>query len=56
MIQLQFPGVSGKQFYQLIKQKSIQWEKLTKFDLILSRFDLVYQRINKSNDKINSKI
>ena len=55
MIQLQFPGVSGKQFYQLIKQKSIQWEKLTKFDLILSRFDLVYQRTNKSNDKINSK-
>ena len=55
MIQLQFSGVSGKQFYQLIKQKSIQWEKLTKFDLILSRFDLVYQRINKSNDKINSK-
>ena len=41
MIQLQFPGVSGKQFYQLIKQKTIQWEKLTKFNLILSRFDLV---------------
>jgi hypothetical protein len=55
MIQLQFPGVSGKQFYQLIKQKTIQWEKLTKFDLILSRFDLVYQCINKSNDKIDSK-
>jgi len=48
IIQLQFPGVSEKQFYQLIKQKTIQWEKLTKFDLI-------YQRINKSNDKIDSK-
>lgn len=29
MMQLQFPGISRKRFYQLIKQKSIQWEKLT---------------------------
>jgi hypothetical protein len=55
MIQLHSLGVSAKQFYQLIQQKSIQWKKLTKFNLILSRFDLVYQRINKSNDKIDSK-
>lgn len=27
--------------YKLIKQKSIQWDKLNKFDLVLSRFDLV---------------
>lgn len=55
IMQLQFSGVSGKQFYQLIKQNYIQWEKLTKFYLILSRFDLVYERTNKSNDKIDSK-
>lgn len=55
IIQLQFPGVSGAQFYQLIKKKTIQYEKLTKFDLILNRFDLVYERIDKSTDKIDSK-
>lgn len=55
MIQLQFPGVSGKRFYQLIKQKSIQWEKLTQFNLILSRFDIYYDRLNQLNDKIDSK-
>lgn len=27
IIQLQFPGVSGKQFYRLIKQRAIQWNK-----------------------------
>jgi len=27
IIQLQFPGVSGKQFYKLIKQRAIQWKK-----------------------------
>ena len=41
-MQIQFPGLSANQFYKLIKQKSIQWEKLTKFDIVLSRFDLVY--------------
>ena len=55
MMQLQFPGLSANQFYQLIKQKSIQWKKLTKFDIILNRFDLVYERINKSTDKIDTK-
>jgi len=55
MIQLQFPGVSGKLFYQLIKQKSIQWEKLTQFNLILNRFDIYYDRLNQLNDKIDSK-
>jgi sRNA-binding regulator protein Hfq len=29
-MQIQFPGLSAKQFYFLIKQNSIQWEKLTK--------------------------
>lgn len=55
IMQIQFPGLSANQFYQLIKQKSIQWEKLTQFNLILNRFDLVYQRINKSTDKIDTK-
>jgi len=36
----------------LIKQKSIQWEKLTKFDIVLSRFNLVYERSHKLTDKI----
>lgn len=54
MIQLQFPGVSGKRFYQLIKQESIQWEKLTQSDLILSRFDIYYDRLNQLDDKINN--
>jgi hypothetical protein len=54
-MQIQFPGLSANQFYQLIKRKSIQWEKLTKFDIMLSRFDLVYERINKSTDKIDTK-
>ena len=55
IIQLQFPGGSGKQFYKLIKQRAIQWEKLTKFDIVLSRFDLVYERSHKLTDKISTK-
>ena len=55
IIQLQFPGGSGKQFYKLIKQRAIQWEKLTKFDIVLSRFDLVYERSHKLTDKISNK-
>ena len=55
MIQIQFPGLSANHFYKLIKQKSIQWEKLTKFGIVLSRFDLVYERRNKSTDKISIK-
>ena len=39
----------------MIKQKSIQWEKLTKFDIVFSRFDLVYKRSHKLTDKINTK-
>lgn len=42
IMQIQFPGLSANQFYKLIKQKSIQREKLTKFEIILNRFDLVY--------------
>jgi len=52
MIQLQFPGVSGKQFYKLIKQKAIQWKKFP--NPTFSRLDLVYQRISKSNDSIST--
>jgi hypothetical protein len=37
IMQIRFPGLSANQFYQLIKQKYIQWEKLTKFDIILKR-------------------
>ena len=55
IMQIQFPGLSTNQFYQFIKRKSIQWENLTKFDIILSRFDLVYERSNKSTDKIDTK-
>ena len=52
IIQLQFPGVSGKQFYKLIKQRAIQWEKLP--NPVFSRLDLVYQRISNSNDPIST--
>ena len=55
MMQIQFPGASANQFYKLIKQKSIQWDKLSKFDIVLSRFDLVYERRNKSTDKSTIK-
>ena len=55
MMQIQFPGLSANRFYQLITQKSIQWEKLIKFDIVLSRFDLVYERTNKSTDKTTPK-
>lgn len=52
IIQLQFPGVSGKQFYKLIKQRSIQWKRFP--NPVLSRLDLVYQRISKFNDPIST--
>ena len=52
IIQLQFPGVSGKQFYKLIKERAIQWKKFT--NPIVSRLDLVYQRISKFNDPIST--
>ena len=52
IIQLQFPGVSGKQFYKLIKQRAIEWAKLP--NPVFSRLDLVYQRISNSNDPIST--
>ncbi len=52
MIQLQFPGISGKQFYKLIKQRTIQWEKFP--NPVFSRLDLVYQRISKSDDSVSN--
>lgn len=52
IIQLQFPGVSGKQFYKLIKQRTIQWKKIP--NPVFSRLDLVYQRISNSNDTIST--
>lgn len=52
MIQLQFPGGSGKQFYKLIKQRAIQWKKFP--NPVFSRLDLVYQRISKFNDPIST--
>ncbi len=55
MMQIQFPGDSANQFYKLINQKSIQWQNLTKFDIVLSRFDLVYERSHKLTDKVSTK-
>jgi len=52
IIQLQFPGGSGKQFYKLIKQRAIQWKKFP--NPVFSRLDLVYQRISKFNDPIST--
>ena len=52
IIQLQFPGPSGKQFYQLIKQEAIQWHKFS--NPVFSRLDLVYQRSSKSKDPISN--
>ena len=55
IMQIEFPGLSANQFYKLIKQKSTQRKKLTKFDIVLSRFDLVYERRHKLTDKISAK-
>ena len=55
MMQIQFSGLNANQFYKLINQKSIQWENLTKFDIVLSLFDIVYKRRTKSTDKITLK-
>ena len=52
IVQLQFPGISGKQFYQLMKQKDIQWQKFP--NRVFSRLDLVYRRISKPNDPISN--
>jgi hypothetical protein len=52
IIQLQFPGLSGKQFYKLIKEGTIEWKKFS--NPVFSRLDLVYQRISKSNDSIST--
>ena len=54
-MQIQFPGLSANQFYKLIKQKSIQWDKLNEFGIVLNRFDLVYQRTEKTTDQISTK-
>jgi len=51
IIQLQFPGVSGKKFYQLIKESVIQWDKLP--NSVFSRLDIVYERVSKFNDPIS---
>ena len=55
MMQIQFPGDSANQFYKLIKQKSIQWDKLNKFGIVFSRFDLVYERKKQTTDKVSTK-
>jgi hypothetical protein len=52
IIQLQFPGVSGKQFYKIIKQRAIEWAKLP--NPVFSRLDIVYQRISNPNDPIST--
>ena len=52
IIQLQFPRVSGKQFYKPIKQRAIQWKKFP--NPVFSRLDIVYQRISKSTDTIST--
>ena len=52
IIQLQFPGISGKQFYKLIKQRFIQWKKFPNPGF--SRLDIVYRRISKCNDPIST--
>lgn len=55
MTQIEFPGLSGNQLYKLIKRQRIKWEKLIKCDIVLSRFDLVYERMNRSTDTIDTK-
>lgn len=52
MIQLQFLGHSGKQFYKLIKQSTIPWKKFP--NPVFSRLDLVYQRSSTSKDPISN--
>lgn len=52
IIQLQFPGPSGKQFYKLIKHGAIEWKKFP--NPRFSRLDIVYQRVSKSNDPVST--
>ena len=52
IIQLQFPGVIEKQFYKLIKEMAIQWDKFK--NPVFSKLELVYRRISKSNDPIST--
>jgi len=52
IIQLQFPGVSGKQFYTLIKRTAVEWSKFP--NPVFSRLDLVYERISNSKDPIST--
>lgn len=54
IIQLPFPGVSGKQFQKLSNQRASQWKKFP--NPVFSRLDLVDQRISKFNDPISTPI
>lgn len=51
VIQLQFPGPSGNNFYQKCKSKKVNWKEFIECDPVLTRLDLVYQRKNLSIDK-----
>ena len=48
---LEFAGLSGNLFYTLIKKELIHWTIFS--SAVLSRFDLYYSRIQKSDDKIS---
>ena len=51
---LEFSGLHANKLYGLIKQKHIKWKNLTEFNPILCRFDLSYDRLNQSTDRIDS--
>jgi hypothetical protein len=38
-----------------MKQKRIKWENLRKFNPILRRFDICYDRLNQPTDRMNSR-
>lgn len=52
---LKFSGVHAQKIYGLMKQKRIKWEYLKKFNPILRRFDICYDRFNQFTDRINCK-
>jgi len=52
---LEFSGFHAEKIYGLMKQKRIKWENLRKFNPILRRFDICYDRLNQPTDRMSSK-
>ena len=55
IVQIQFPGKNGKQFYDVVKQRGVTLQSWKKFNAILTRVDLVYVRKDLDDDFISVK-